>query len=308
MVMSPCPPIERLGALIRGELDEAEGVVIEDHLERCDSCRIRLHALSDWALSGAFALTIAPEAIGLRAQNLLNRLERLSSAPVAAAVSSRYRRESAGDAYDGLPAELPGFRGIREVGRGGMGTIYRAEQRGLDRAVALKVLSEGRGASPGLRERFQREVMALARLRHPNVVQIHGVDEHDGLDFLVMEWVEGGDLARRLSGGPLPVREAVEIALPLARAIQAAHDQGIVHRDLKPGNVLLSVEGGAPGRPTPKVGDFGLAKLVEDDSALTLSGVFVGTPSYMAPEQTGLVDSSAHGLAIDIYGLGTILY
>ena len=98
-------------------------------------------------------------------------------------------------------------------------------------------------AGEGARERFRREMRALARLHHPNVVRIYDVGEHDGLPFLVMEWVEGGDLARRLVDGPLPVREAAEIALPLARAVQAAHDHGIIHRDLKPGNILLAIEG-----------------------------------------------------------------
>ena len=185
---------------------------------------------SRWRPSGSALATLLDRLARHPSEADLDRLDGVG--PYTAAGAPRY----------GLPAELPGFRGIREVGRGGMGTVYRAEQRGLDRPVALKILSEGLRAAPGLRERFNREVLALARLRHPNVVQIHDVDEYEGLPFLVMEWVEGGDLARRLRDGPLPVREAAEIALPLARAVQAAHDQGIIHRDLKPGNVLLSVE------------------------------------------------------------------
>ncbi len=272
-----------------------------------------MHAVSDWELSVDLGLSGSSPGVGLRTGALLDRLAGLRS-PRASGGSDPVEsgHSAAGPARGGLPGELPGFGGIREVGRGGMGIVYRAEQRGLQRPVALKILSDGRTAGAGSRERFRREILALARLRHPNVVRIYGGDEHDGLDFLVMEWVEGGDLSHRLRDGPLPMREAVELVLPLAGALQAAHDRGIIHRDLKPSNILLSDEGGEGpdrrGRLVPKISDFGLAKPIEDDAGLTFSGPAMGSPSYMAPEQTGLLGDSSQGPATDVYGLGAILY
>ncbi|HZW32369.1 MAG TPA: protein kinase, partial [Isosphaeraceae bacterium] len=308
--MSPCPPVERLGELVRGELVEAEGTAIENHLEDCAVCRQRLHALPDWAIPGAALALDARTGIGPQSRELIDRLARRPIAACHDAPDHDAPPIPAGGLPPQSPAAFPGFRLIREIGRGGMGTVYHAEQIGLDRHVALKVLSDGRVSSPNAFERFRREVRALARLRHPNVVRIYDVGEHNGLPFLVMEWIEGGDLAQRLREGPLPIREAAEFARVLARTVQAAHDSGIIHRDLKPGNILLAIEEpGAAGSPTPRIGDFGLARLIEDhDDALTQSGAFVGTPRYMAPEQTGLVEGAIQGPATDIYGLGAVLY
>ncbi|MHB1558327.1 MAG: protein kinase domain-containing protein [Isosphaeraceae bacterium] len=266
--MSPCPPVDRLGALVRGELVEAEGTAIEDHLEGCAACRERLHALSDWAIPGAALALDARMGIGPQSRDLLDRLARrpiaaCDDAPEHDAPEHDAPPILAGSPPSQMPADFPGFRLIREIGRGGMGTVYHAEQIGLDRHVALKVLSDGRMSRMNAFERFRREVRALARLRHPNVVRIYDVGEHNGLPFLVMEWIEGGDLAHRLREGPLPIREAAEFARVLARTVQAAHDSGIIHRDLKPGNILLAIEetgaAGAAGSPTPRIGDFGLA-------------------------------------------------
>ncbi len=148
-------------------------------------------------------------------------------------------------------------------------------------------------------------------------MRIYGVGEYEGLSFLVMEWVEGGDLAQRLRGGLFPPRDVAALALPLAQALQAAHDQGIIHRDLKPSNILLADASSGSSEQTrpsfssglePKVSDFGLAKLLEDDAGATASGAAIGTPYYMAPEQTGLLGSTPQGPATDVYGLGAILY
>jgi serine/threonine-protein kinase len=173
------------------------------------------------------------------------------------------------------------------------------------------------GAYAGRRakERFQREAEAVAGLRHPNVVQIHDVGEVDGLSYFTMELMEGGSLAQKLAGTPQPAREAAQLVATLAGAVGAAHACGIVHRDLKPANVLLTAPptaeglpaGGQPSWGTPKITDFGLARRLGAESGLTQTGVAIGTPSYMAPEQAaGRPDEV--GPAVDIYALGALLY
>jgi WD40 repeat protein/tRNA A-37 threonylcarbamoyl transferase component Bud32 len=214
---------------------------------------------------------------------------------------------------------IEGFEVLGEVGQGGMGTVYKARQKRLKRLVALKVLHRSVEADPRRRARFRTEAEATARLQHPNIAQLHEIGEQGGILYLVMEYVEGGSLGDRLRGKPLPPRHAAELMAPLARAMHYAHEHGVVHRDLKPDNILLQPCGGeekprtaaapfpAPGTYTAKITDFGLAKLLEADSQLSLSGTVVGTPSYMAPEQAE-GKSHAVGPAADVYALGAILY
>ncbi len=200
-----------------------------------------------------------------------------------------------------LPAALdvPGYAFVRELGRGGMGVVYEARQTDLSRTVALKVLLAGSHADGSDRARFRVEAEAAARVQHPNVVQTYAVGEHGGLPYLAIEYCPGGSLADRLDGTPWPGRAAAALVLPLARAMQAAHDKGVVHRDLKPANVLFAADG------TPKVADFGLAKRL-DASARTGTGAVLGTPSYMAPEQAS--GTREIGPPADVYALGAILY
>jgi serine/threonine-protein kinase len=176
-----------------------------------------------------------------------------------------------------LPA-IPGYDLLAEIGRGGMGAVYKARQQKLDRVVALKVILHGEYADQTDRQRFQNEAEAVARLQHPNIVQIFEVGEHDGRPYLALEYADGGSLDRQLDGTPQPAKQAAETVRTLALALQHAHERGVIHRDLKPANVLLG-EGGAL-----KVTDFGLARKV-DVSGDTRSGAVLGTPSYMAPEQ-----------------------
>jgi eukaryotic-like serine/threonine-protein kinase len=200
----------------------------------------------------------------------------------------------------GLP-EIPEYEIQSVLGQGGMGVVYKALQRRLQRLVAVKMLLAGPYAQPKELERFLREAKAIAGLRHPNIVQIYEVGDVDGRPYFTMEFVEGGSLAEKIQGIPQPARQAAALLATLADAIHAAHQNGIVHRDLKPGNILLTATG------TPKVTDFGLARRLQSDGSLTLSGVPMGTPSYMAPEQAR-GKREAIGPATDVYALGAILY
>src|SRR5262249_30465719 len=149
------------------------------------------------------------------------------------------------------------------------------------RTVALKMIRSAQDAEAEEVARFVREAEAVARLQHPNVVQIHDIGEANGEPYFALEYVEGGTLAGRLKGKPLPVKEAAGLVKTLAAAVHLAHSRNVVHRDLKPANVLLAADG------TPKVADFGLAKQLDADAGQTQEGAIVGTPSYMAPEQAG---------------------
>ena len=210
-----------------------------------------------------------------------------------------------------------GYELLEELGRGGMGVVFKARQVSLKRLVALKLVLAGDFERPEGRESFLAEAAAVARLNHPNVVQIFECGTHDDRLYFSMELCEGGSLAQRLRSGPLSPREAAALLRPLAEGAQAAHDQGIIHRDLKPGNILLASGGREPpegersaGSPRPlaefipKISDFGLAKQTNAD--LTGSGTVYGTPQYMAPEQT--VDAGAIDHRADVYALGAILY
>jgi eukaryotic-like serine/threonine-protein kinase len=196
---------------------------------------------------------------------------------------------------------VPGYEILGEVGRGGMGVVYKARQTELNRVVALKMILAGGHAGAEALQRFHLEAEAAARLQHPNIVQVHAVGTSDGVPFFSLEFCPGGSLAQRLDGTPWPTRQAAELVATLARAVQAAHDAGVVHRDLKPANVLLTGDG------LPKITDFGLAKMLDDSSGLTHSGAVIGTPSYMAPEQAGGRVRTV-GPAADIWALGAILY
>lgn len=219
-----------------------------------------------------------------------------------------------------LLREFGDFEVLGELGRGGMGVVYKARQKSLNRIVALKMVREAHLASPADRARFQVEAEAAARLHHPSIVTVYEVGSFDGQAYLCMEYVEGLTLAHRVGlDGPLPQREAARIVTAIARAVDHAHRQGVVHRDLKPSNVLLpadnSLRGSNEDRESgnrhsdhviAKVMDFGLAKRIDQTESLTRTGAVVGTPSYMAPEQaTGRKDVTA---LADIYSLGAILY
>ena len=197
--------------------------------------------------------------------------------------------------------EIPGYELFETLGEGGMGVVYKARQIGLNRLVALKMIIGGSHSHSNLLARFRVEAEAVARIRHPNILQIYDIGEVDGLPFVSLELLEGGGLDDRLAGTPQPGRSGSELVATLARAIHAAHQAGIVHRDLKPTNVLFTAGG------VPKITDFGLAKRLESDSQQTETGQIMGSPSYMAPEQASGQTKDV-GPSADVYALGAILY
>ena len=233
----------------------------------------------------------------------------------------------AGSAVHERPA-IPGYEIVAELGRGGMGVVYKARQLSTDRLVALKLIRDGALASITDRARFRIEAEAAGRMRHPNIVEIYQTGEHLGLPFFAMELIEGGSLDRLIAGRTLSAAESAELIRTLALAVQHAHEQKIIHRDLKPANILLAVPSGQwpvasehPERTgsspatdhwplaalSPKVTDFGLAKRLDTDSTgVTQTGAVLGTPRYMAPEQAS--GRGEIGPSVDIYSLGAILY
>jgi serine/threonine protein kinase len=225
------------------------------------------------------------------------------------------------EAAAGYP-RVPGYEVLEILGQGGMGVVYKARQLALGRLVALKMLLAGPHARPEQRARFRTEAEAAARLRHPHVVQIYEVGEHQGQPYFAMEYVDGDSLAQRLAGTLLPARQAAELTATLADAVHAAHQQGIVHRDLKPANILIAdcrlqiadCKNGPDQfaicnlQSAIKVTDFGLARRLDDAAAgPTQSGAILGTPSYLAPEQAAGKTHTV-GPAADVYALGAILY
>jgi serine/threonine protein kinase len=205
-------------------------------------------------------------------------------------------------------AKLGPYEILAPLGAGGMGEVYRAKDTRLDRTVAIKVLPGHLSDSPELKERFDREARAISSLNHPHICTLHDVGHHDGIDYIVMEYIEGETLAQRLAKGALPLDQVLKIGIEVASALDKAHRSGVVHRDLKPGNIMLTKTGA-------KLLDFGLAKsasVLESDPSgptltqpLTSKGTLLGTFQYMAPEQ--LEGKEADSLT-DIFALGAVLY
>jgi WD40 repeat protein/serine/threonine protein kinase len=304
--MTACPPADRLERLLEEQLEQAERDAVLAHVATCPGCQTTLEHLTE-----------APEA-------LRGPLSSARRAPASASTSGSFlRRLKEAGGLPGVgapplagPVERPtvaGYEVLGEIGRGGMGVVYRARQVGLDRPVALKMILAGAHAGPKDLARFRQEAEAVARLHHPNIVQIHDVGEAGGRPFFAMELVEGGSLVQRLRGAAQPPAQAAQFVETLARAVHFAHQAGVVHRDLKPANVLLACAA-APGGAlpsladcVPKITDFGLAKRLDRQAHATLTGEVVGTPSYMAPEQAA-GQARRVGPAADIYALGAILY
>ncbi len=197
--------------------------------------------------------------------------------------------------------EFPGYEVLGELGRGAMGIVYKAKQLALGRIVALKVIRASDATSADEIARFKSEAAAIARLQHPNIVQIYEFSEQGEWPYFSLEFIDGGTLSQKIAGVQQSPREAAQLIETLARAVHQAHLAGIVHRDLKPANVLLTRDG------VPKITDFGLAKQAQADYAATETGMLMGTPLYMAPEQAA-ADSARIGVSADLWAIGAMLY
>jgi eukaryotic-like serine/threonine-protein kinase len=200
-----------------------------------------------------------------------------------------------------VPIDFGDYELLEEIGRGGQGVVYRARQKSLNRTVALKVIGLGQWSSAPHLRRFRRDAEAAASLEHPQIVPIYEIGERDGSCYFSMKFVEGGQLDQVVRRQPISIRRAAELLVKIARTVQFAHEHGILHRDIKPGNILLDKSG------QPHLSDFGLARLVEQESTITNSFDVLGTPSYMAPEQAAGRTKELTPAA-DVYSLGAVFY
>jgi eukaryotic-like serine/threonine-protein kinase len=315
------PTTEELSALSLGQLGEADVARITAHLGECPACCRRIEELAtddplvarlQQSASRGEARLVTPA----QYRSAVRALRQGRAARVAAKTSDLQTEA----AIPPAPKQVGDYDILAEVGRGGMGVVYKARHRRIHRLVALKMVLLGEFASAAQELRFRLEAELAARVQHPNIVQVYEIGSYEGRPFLALEWVEGGNLAHRLNGKPWPPGEATQLIETLARAIHVAHVEGVVHRDLKPANILLAKPAArAPGDQaagalatgfggwTCKITDFGLAQPTDGDMNLTQTGFLVGTPGYMAPEQAG-GRRALVGPATDTYALGVVLY
>jgi tetratricopeptide (TPR) repeat protein len=289
--MTDCPSVEDLRCFVRGEAPDALAITLEAHVSDCPACQTR-SALIEADRADEKTTAVQREGESRFIRNLLDRLR--TPAPPLGPPTAEW---------------IGPYRVLGRLGRGGMGEVFAAVDRRLNRRVALKLLRPGLD-DPEALARFRREAELLAQVRHPNVVAVHEIGEHDGAVYLVLEYLAGGTLAARLTGRALPPRAAAAVLATIADGVAAAHRAGIIHRDLKPANVLLQpAETANAAEPLdgaiPKVADFGLARLTHPGAGLTQTGVVIGTPAYMAPEQAAGRPMGAEG---DVFALGILLY
>jgi eukaryotic-like serine/threonine-protein kinase len=333
MTAEPCPSTDDLRRLLRGDLTDVEAAPLERHLLNCPRCSEQAGAIEAECVRGCPPATAS---LGPDAEAVVDLIARLGCLSVASCWKDSDHREhesasavSAGGSgqtvVDGEPSgarghvpAVPGYEILGELGRGGMGVVYKARHLALDRIVALKMIRAGEQATPEYLERFQAEAEAVARLQHPNIVHIHEIGAAGGQPFISLEYCAGGSLAAQLRERPLAAAEAARLLAQVAAAMHAAHQARVVHRDLKPENILLQTADGqahadglaAPAdldltTAVPKVSDFGLVKRLDLPEGQTQTGVILGTPSYMAPEQAA---GGEVGPVSDVYALGAVLY
>jgi eukaryotic-like serine/threonine-protein kinase len=300
-----CPGQESLLAYAAGKLPSGLLDVVANHVAVCSACQSSLEEVPASTSDADPLVGKLRRCVGPLLTQAKDGAEKVTKAQEgsnegALTVSERAGRRAPKPAHK-LPCSFGQYELLEEIGQGGMGVVYKARQLRLNRIVAVKMIRAGSHASSGERERFAVEGEAVARLRHPNVIQVHEFNENDGQLFLCMEYLEGGTLDVKVDGKRLPLREAAQLVQTLANAVHVAHQQHIVHRDLKPANVLLAADG------TPKISDFGLAKLLDAEGGQTAPDAVLGTPSYMAPEQAE-GKAKEVGPQVDVYALGAILY
>ena len=284
---------ERLAGLLE-ELTDAPTATAHEHLESL----CRSHPDLAGQLRELFATVSMTEAVAYESTIIQSR-EGLASP--AAMLAPPPAADGFVPGVTPLPARFGDYELLEEIGRGGMGIVYRAVQRSLGRVVALKMLLRRDLASHADIARFRSEAEAAARLDHPGIVPIFEVGEYEGHPFYSMRYIAGTTLARRLQDGPVPPREGALLLARVAEAVEAAHERGVLHRDLKPSNILIDPAG------LPHVSDFGLAKRLGGDQTVTHTGAILGTPCYMSPEQAAGSRGDV-GPASDIWSLGAILY
>ncbi len=330
------PGDDILRALSLGQLSEADLALSSAHLADCPACCRRIDELA----TEDRLLARLQQGAATRDNALVPTAQRRSAVRALdqAHAATRKREEESVSVILPAPRQVGEYDILAEVGRGGMGVVYKARHRGLHRLAALKMILAGEFASPAQELRFRLEAELAARVQHPNIVQVYEIGSFEGRPFLALEWIDGGSLASQLDGEPWPPGKAAALIETLARAIDVAHGQGVVHRDLKRANILLQkvdgrqnpVSGGkAKDQPStgqedpvsssstdccllttvcfPKITDFGLAQPLEGGRTMTQSGFLVGTPGYMAPEQAS-GKRALVGPATDIYALGVLLY
>ncbi len=273
---------ERLAILISDLADRAQAGGRVDLEEQC-----RLHPEFAGELRELWGAIVVAQAAG--------SVSITSTAPVMPRDS-----DLSGGALQ-LPARFGDYELLEELGRGGMGVVYRALHVVLGREVALKMILRGQLASAADRERFAAEAQAAAKLEHPGIVPVYEVGELDGRPFFTMKYIRGTTLSQRLQSGPMSAREAADLLGKVSRAIHFAHARGVLHRDIKPSNILLDEAN------EPHVTDFGLAKQLTDGNTLTRTGAVLGTPAYMSPEQAS-GQRTQLGPGSDVYSLGVVLY
>lgn len=335
--MFPCPTDAELEKLL-DERVSAGRADLESHLGECSACQQTLLRLSGDATE---CLRRDPgQTLVLSARGAASAAQTLDAEPNVEfldRLKDSIRTELRLDSPHAAPGDesrpiIPGYDIIDQLGHGATAVVYRARHLSLRRLVALKVILTGKHAAPETLARFRTEAEAVARLQHPNIVQVFDIGTADGLPYLSLEYVAGGSLAQHLARGPANLLDAARFVAVLARAIQYAHDCGIIHRDLKPANILLTTDANVSGDNTnpsafkgphapvadfhapiaayqPKIADFGLARRLEEDQHLTETGAILGTPRYMAPEQAqpGRPGQTV-GRSVDIHALGAILY
>jgi formylglycine-generating enzyme required for sulfatase activity/tRNA A-37 threonylcarbamoyl transferase component Bud32 len=300
MNVCTCPEREQLRDYVLGKLDAVHHQAIEEHLDECSSCEQlveRLEGSSDAVLEHLHQpRTPVPSFDDSALRQLVAQVRTLAVQPVPSSA---------------IP-ELSQYKLLEPIGAGGMGQVFKAEHRHMKRLVAVKFLAPELLPSTAARARFQREIETVARLTHPNIVTAHDAGEEEGRAFLVMEYVEGQNLADLVKEqGPLSIEHALKYILDAARGLAHAHAAGIVHRDVKPANLLLASGGGQPPEGPVKILDLGLARLhlparEEGSPDLTGAGLVMGTATYMAPEQA--TNPHSADPRADIYSLGCCLY